>query len=84
MLPNIPTKQLSLVLRQSLPSDVVNHTLGECDEMLKILEKKYGDSGKIVNVIVNKIKNAKKIGSNDPLALISFVNIIEVAEIFKN
>ena len=59
----------------------MNHTLGECDddvnEMLKILEKKYGDSGKIVNVIVNEIKFAKKIGSNDPLALISFVNIIE-------
>ena len=63
VLPNIPGEQLSLVLRQSLPPDVLNHTLGECDdvnEMLKILEKKYGDSGKIVNVIVNEIKFAKK------------------------
>ena len=81
VLPTLPGDHLPFALRQALPAEIVDNALGACDddviEMLDILKRKYGDSGKIVDAIVNEIRFSKKISSDDHTALISFVNKVE-------
>ena len=83
VMPNLPKEQLALALRQALPVEILENTLGACDdhvtEMMDILKKKYGDSGKIVDEIVKEIKWSKKLNSSDISNLVVFVNMIERA-----
>ena len=78
VMPTLEIKQASFVLRQCLDKSIVRH-LNSCEDdvhsLLKRLDEKFGEPGKLTDVIINDIKNFKITGTNDKL--IEFINLVE-------
>ena len=81
ILPNVAEEEASFTLRQCL-SKVALECVGACEDdvkvMLRKLDDKFGDSCKLVNVIVAEVRGLKRITANDDTkSLINMVNVIE-------
>ena len=80
VLPNIDKKQASFVLRQCLSQSIVK-SIASCednvDEIIKRLDDKFADPGKITDSIINDIRKFRVIETKDNRRLIEFINLIE-------
>ena len=79
VLPSVAPEQSAFALRQCLSPDVKTY-LGNDDDissMLKTLEQRYGDPGKLVESVVEEVQRFRKIGDDDNKKLIQFINTID-------
>ena len=83
VLPYVKKVQQPFSLRQCLPKEVIDNVIGACcdnvDEMFERLDKKYGDSGKIVEAVVKEIEKCKKVEKGDKKGFITLVDVIDRA-----
>ena len=66
-------------LRNALPEDaeVWVRNMDNFVEMWKRLDEKYGDEGKMVDIILADVKNFKQIKDNENKRLIQFIDVLE-------
>ena len=79
VLPQVSPLQAAFTLRKCLPKDIESYLSfpsDEVDEMIKRLDEKFGDSGKLVEAIVSEIRRFRKIRDEDSTSLIKFVDMI--------
>ena len=80
VIPNVEKKQASFVLRQCLSQPIVK-SISSCGddvkEIIKRLDDKFADPGKITDSIINDVKKFRVIDSKDNKRLIEFINLIE-------
>ena len=80
MQPTLSSNEAAFGLRQCL-STSVEACLGSCDDnvddMLKILDRKFGDPCKITDAVVSEIRNFKPINSDQKQIIVQFINSIE-------
>ena len=78
--PTLSPNEEAFGLRQCL-SESVESCLGSCDdnveEMLKILDRKFGDPCKITDAVVSEIRSFKPINSDQKHVVIKFINSVE-------
>ena len=75
--------EAAFTLRQCLVGDVKEYLSGcedDVSEMVAKLDRKFGDNGKIMDMIISEIKSFPKIRENDPKAVVIFVNMVERGE----
>ena len=66
-------------LRNALPEDakVWVRNMDNFVEMWKRLDEKYGDEGKMVDIILADVKNFEQIKDNENKRLIQFIDVLE-------
>ena len=73
VLPSIPSQKAAYALRKCLPSSI-QLVLGSCEDdinvMFERLDKRYADSGKIVDTIISEIKGFRRFDTDDSVHLI--------------
>ena len=78
--PTLSSNEAAFGLRQCLSTNV-EACLGSCDDnvddMLKILDRKFGDPCKITDAVVSEIRNFKPINSDQKQIIVQFINSIE-------
>ena len=83
ILPNVSGFEAAFTLRQCLKGPA-NEYLSVCEDdvsgMFDKLDTKFGDHGRIMDVVISEIKNYPKIKEKDSTTVIFFVNKIEKAE----
>ena len=75
---------LSYALRNALPENIkslVRNMSDDLKEMWRRLEERYGDEGKIVEIVLNDIKHYKPVRENEERRLLNFIDIIEKADL---
>ena len=72
-------EQSAFTLRQCLLSDVMVYLGNDNDlnGMLKFLEKRYGDPGKLVESVIGEIQQFKRVDNVDWKRIIQSVNILD-------
>ena len=83
ILPKVSDCEAAFTLRQCLVGDVKEYLSGcedDVSEMFAKLDRKFGDNGKIMDMIISEIKSFPKIRENDPKAVVIFVNMVERGE----
>ena len=80
VLPGLPKESAAYTLRSCLskePLNTVKSVEDDITEMLNRLDEKYGDPVKIVDVVIESIKEVKVIKEGEHKKFINFVNIVE-------
>ena len=75
---------VSHALRNALPENIkslVRNMSDDLKEMWRRLEERYGDEGKIVEIVLNDIKHYKPVRENEERRLLNFIDIIEKADL---
>ena len=73
---------VSYALRNALPDNaksLVRDMSDNIKEMWRQLDERYGDEGKIAEIILNDIKHFRPIKANEERRLLTFIGIIEKA-----
>ena len=73
---------VSYALRNALPDNaksLVRNMSDNIKEMWTRLDERYGDEGKIVEIVLNGIKHFRPIKENEERRLLAFIDIIEKA-----
>ena len=79
VLPRILPEEYAYTLRQCLSDDVKAY-LGNDDDissMMKLLDMRYGDPGKLIESVIGEVHAFKRVDENDPRKLIHFVNVLD-------
>ena len=78
--PHLSENEAAFGLRQCISSDVEKY-VGSCEDnienMLKTLDKKFGDPCKITDAVVSEIRNFKNINPDQKQLIVQFINIVE-------
>ena len=75
---------VSYALRNALPENIkslVRNLSDDLKAMWRRLEERYGDEGKIVEIVLNDIKHYKPVRENEERRLLNFTDIIEKADL---
>ena len=75
---------VSYALRNALRDHIkslVRNMSDDLKEMWRRLEERYGDEGKIVEIVLNDIKHFKPLRENEERRLLQFIDIIEKANL---
>ena len=79
VLPHIAAEQAAFTLRQCLSDDVMVY-LGNDDDvssMLKLLETRFGDPGKLIESVIGEIQRFKRLDLDDSKKIIKFINVLD-------
>ena len=75
---------VSYALRNALPDHIkslVRNMSDDIKEMWQRLDERFGDAGKIVEIVLNDIKFFKSVKEHEEKRLLSFIDIIEKASL---
>lgn len=71
---------LKVMLRQCLaeaPLKVITGYEKDFDEMMRILDKEYGDPRKLVDIVINNLKSLERLTERDDRGFVDMVTVVE-------